>query len=216
MLFAGLSKVGSQPATATRVLWPIVRAAGGGRPAGEHHRRVARLDPHAADGEAVAPEREAATQRRERPNRLSWMDDAQPAERTVRVQGLLAWQCTVEKLFDTSQPKPPHQGQGGIPRRSFGTRRSRVYDRRTSARPSESERRRTLEPRRSRRFIEAGRHRRRSVPLRNCPAGYQDSRRDAGVRLLRRTSITSWASAARCRPRFATRWRGPTFPRSIR
>jgi len=111
MLFAGLSKLGSQPAAQQEFYGQsFVHLALDDLPASTIV-RVAGSIPQRADGEEFPLS--VKRQLHEEGGQLvfrGWMTARQQAELS-EFKEMLSWQCTVEKLFEISQPKPPIKGK---------------------------------------------------------------------------------------------------------
>jgi hypothetical protein len=111
MLFAGLSKVGSQPATQQEFYGESFAPLAVANLPESTIAKVAGSIPRRADGEELPLS--VKRQLREENGQLvfrGWMTPRQQNELSD-FKDSLSWQCTVQKLFEASQPKPPIKGK---------------------------------------------------------------------------------------------------------
>jgi hypothetical protein len=111
MLFAGLTKIGSQPAAQQEFYGQSFAPLSVDDLPASTTVRVAGSTPPRADGEELPLS--VKRQLREEGGQLvfrGWMTPRQQAELS-EFKETLSWQCTVEKLFEMSQPKPPIKGK---------------------------------------------------------------------------------------------------------
>ena len=111
MLFVGVMKVGSRPATQQEFYGQSFAPLAVADLPASTVARVPGSIPSRADGEELplGVKRQLSEENRQLVFR-GWMTPRQESELS-EYKDSLAWQCTVEKLFAASQPKPPIKGK---------------------------------------------------------------------------------------------------------
>ena len=216
MLFVGLGKVGSQPATQQEFYGESFAPLAVADLPASTVARVAGSIPTRADGEELplSVKRQLSEENGQLVFR-GWMTPRQQSELSD-YKDSLAWQCTVQKLFEASQPKPPIKGK--VEYRADHSALS------ASGFVSDELRDALLNLKGDERWnravdmlYELGSRSQDGCSRPAIARRLQNSRRDAGISSSMTTATHDLEHPrADVGRRCATRWPGPTFRRSIR